>query len=114
MIRVRDPEPMRFLKYLVLAPIAALILIFAYANREWVTIYFDPVGFSGLKPVSAPEYAALLVAAAAGVIAGGAATWLGQGRHRRALRDAEAEISRLRGELQAARFAAHPALPTPA
>ena len=101
---------MRFFKYLLLTPLAAIILIVAYANRGWVTVGFDPTGFSGVKPIEAPEYAALLAAMAVGVVAGGASTWLGQGGRRRALREAEIEIRRLRAELQAARFAAGPTL----
>jgi uncharacterized integral membrane protein len=106
----RGFELMRLLRYLILAPVAALILIFAFANREPVTIYFDPIGGHGLNPVQAPEYVALLLAMALGVVAGGAATWIGQGRRRRAARRAEAEAARLRQELQAARLAAAPAL----
>ena len=101
---------MRLLKLLVAAPIAALILAFAFANREWVTIYFDPIGGSGLKPVPAPQYAVLLIAAAFGVIAGSVTTWIDQGRHRRALREAEAEAARLRQELQTQRFSTPPSL----
>jgi uncharacterized integral membrane protein len=95
----RGHEPMRFLKFLVLTPLAAIILIFAFANREWVTIYFDPIGGHGLNPVQAPEYVALLIAAAVGVVAGSVATWIGQARHRHAARAAQAEAQRLRGEL---------------
>ncbi len=101
---------MRFLKFLLIAPLAALLLIFAYANREPVTIYFDPIGGSGLAPVAAPAYLALLIAAAVGVIAGSFATWIGQGVYRRAARRAEAESARLRNELQAARLGATPPL----
>jgi len=100
---------MRFLKLLFALPVAALILVFLFANREWVTINFDPVGGSGLAPAPAPLYAVLLAAAALGVVAGSAATWLGQSKHRRALREAEAEAARLRQELQQ-RFAPPPTL----
>jgi uncharacterized integral membrane protein len=103
-------EAMRLLKYLILAPVAALILVFAFANRESVTIYFDPIGGHGLDPVRAPEFVALLLALAVGVVLGSVSTWIGQGRHRRAARRAEAEAARLRQELQAARFAATPSL----
>jgi membrane protein YqaA with SNARE-associated domain len=95
---------MRLLKYLFLAPVAALILVFAFANREWVTINFDPTGLSGLAPMEAPEFLVLLITAAFGVVAGGMTTWIGQGRHRRAARDAQTEAARLRAELQAARL----------
>jgi len=105
---------MRLLKFIVIAPLAAILLIFAYANREWVTIYFDPIGGSGLKPVPAPQYAVLFVAMAIGIVLGGVSTWIGQAKHRRAAREAKAEIARLRGELQAQRFAPAPALARPA
>ena len=105
---------MRFLRFLVMAPVAALILVFAFANRDWVTIYFDPFDVSGLKPLPAPQYAVILAAIAVGVVAGGAATWIGQGRYRRAAREAEAEAARLRGQLQSARFATAPSLARPA
>ena len=32
----------RFLKFLILAPIAALILAFAIANRQEISVSFDP------------------------------------------------------------------------
>jgi hypothetical protein len=95
---------MRLIRLLLVAPIAALILAFAFANREWVTVYFDPIGGHGLEPVQARQYVVLLVVAGLGVVAGSAATWIGQGRHRRALREAEAEAARLRQELQAQRL----------
>ena len=110
MVGGKDTPMLRMLNYLLLTPIAALILIVAYAFRGWVSIGLDPTGFSGLKPVDAPEYAALLAAMAVGVVAGGVSAWLGQGGRRRALREAEQEIRRLRAELQAARYAAEPVL----
>jgi hypothetical protein len=91
---------MRFLKFLALTPVAALLLTFLYANREWVTINFDPGFGSGLRPVQAPQYAALLGAMAVGVVVGGVSTWMGQARQRRAAREAKAEAARLRAELQ--------------
>ena len=93
---------MRLVRYVFLIPIGAALLAFGFANREWVTINFDPVGDT-IPPVAAPLYLALFAAAAAGVVCGGVATWMGQHRHRRAARAAEAEAARLRDELDAAR-----------
>jgi hypothetical protein len=46
----------------------------------------------------------MLVAAGLGVVAGSAATWIGQGWRRRALREAEIEAARLRQELKTQRL----------
>ncbi len=96
---------MRLLRLLVAAPIAAVILAFAFANREWVTVNFDPVGGHGLEPVQVRQYVVMLVAAGLGVVAGSVTTWLDQSWRRRALREAEAEAARLRQELQSQRYA---------
>ena len=101
---------MRLLKFLVLTPLAALILVFAFANREDVTINFDPFGVTGFAPKQAPAFFVLLIAVALGALAGGVTSWIGQGKHRRAARDAQAEAARLRSELQAARLGAPPSL----
>jgi hypothetical protein len=50
----------------------------------------------------------LTVAVMIGVVAGGVATWFGQGKHRRAARMSRAEADNLRAEVQAARAALAP------
>ena len=87
---------MGWLKLIFAAPVAAVLIAFLFANRDAVTIAFDPIGGHGLEPVRTPIYVALLAAAGVGVVAGSVATWIGQSRHRRAAREAEAEIARLR------------------
>jgi len=96
---------MTLLKLILVAPLAAVLLAFAFANRDWVTIGFDPTGYVPLPPIQVPQYGAMFAAAALGALAGGFLTWVGQSRHRRAARAAEAEAYRLRQELQAARIA---------
>jgi hypothetical protein len=96
---------MNVLKLLIVLPVAAVLLAFAFANREWVTIGFDPTGRNLIAPLDAPQYAVIFAAAALGALAGGFVTWLGQSARRRAARLAEAEVMRLRQELQAARIA---------
>jgi uncharacterized integral membrane protein len=96
---------LRILKFAVVAPIAILLLLFAFANRQFVTVYFDPFP-SGDIPAfafSAPLFVVLILTAMLGVIAGGAATWIAQGRHRRAERRNRAEADRWRAEADAAR-----------
>ena len=94
------------LKLIIVTPIAIVLLAFAFANRHMVTVSFDP--FAGadaqaFAAVSAPLFLVLFLAAMIGVLAGGAATWLRQGKHRKAARANRAEAERLRGQAQALR-----------
>jgi uncharacterized integral membrane protein len=105
-------DPMvRFLKFIIIAPIAIVFLIFCFANRHIGSISFNP--FEGDIPelsLQAPMFIIILLAVAVGVIAGSVATWISQGRHRRALRALRHENERLQAELQVAK-AALPAIP---
>jgi hypothetical protein len=103
---------LRFLKLLLIAPFAILFLVFAFANGQFVTVSFDPLA-SGDVPaysIEARMFIVLTVAIMIGVVAGGVATWFGQGKHRRAARMYRAEADRLHGELQAAKAALAPPL----
>jgi len=95
----------RFLKIVVVVPVAIALLAFAVANHHFVTVSFDPFP-SGDVPAFAidlPLFVALILAAMLGVVAGGVAVWLAQGRHRRAARRSRAEADRLRAEAEAGR-----------
>jgi uncharacterized integral membrane protein len=95
------------LKLIVLAPVALLLLVFAFANRHFVTVSFDPFvgGDIAAFAITAPLFVILILAMMIGVLAGGVATWLAQGKYRRAARQYRAEVERLRGEARASRAA---------
>ncbi len=90
----------RFLKFLVLAPVTLLFLAFAIANRQIVTVSFDPFNSGDIPSpqISVPLFFVLIAATMFGVVLGGVATWLRQGRFRKAARDANARAEDLRGE----------------
>ncbi|QFU17943.1 LapA family protein [Microvirga thermotolerans] len=91
----------RFLKALVLLPVAVLVVLLAVANRSPVTLSLDP--FSREAPefaVQLPLFAVIFAAVMVGVVIGGAATWLAQGKHRRARRAFRREVSQLRSEAE--------------
>lgn len=93
-----------FFKALFLVPIAIVMLAFAYANRQPVNLLFDP--FNSAQPafaLTAPLFLVLFAAVILGVLIGGVASWLAQGRFRREARRQRAEADRLRAELARAR-----------
>jgi uncharacterized integral membrane protein len=90
----------KFLTALIVIPLALIFLVFAVANRHFVTVSFDP--FNSADPalsVSLPLFALIIVIAISGVIAGGLATWFGQRRWRRAARQHEADARTARAQL---------------
>lgn len=87
------------LKWLILVPVGVVLLVFAIANREPVRVVLDPIPGDGSDlQIVAPLFLVLILSAAFGVIAGGFAVWLAQGRHRRAARHARSDVDRLRSE----------------
>lgn len=90
-----------FLKALVLVPIAIVAVAFAVANRQIVSISFDP--FTAGEPmfaIVAPLFLLVFLLLMAGVLIGGVAAWLGQGRYRKAARRAQTEADDLHGEIE--------------
>jgi uncharacterized integral membrane protein len=85
-------------KFVILTPIAVLLLVFAFANRQVVSISFDPFVSDDIPAfaITAPLFLILLLTLIVGAVVGGAAVWLSQGRFRRAARQSRAEVDRLR------------------
>ena len=103
----------KFLAIAVLIPLAVIIVIFAVANREIVTISLDP--FNAAHPAYAlklPLFVLIFVLVAFGVVVGGVAAWLRQHRWRVRARRAVAEARDLRVRLDAEQPRANvPAVP---
>jgi len=101
----------------VLVPLGLIIVVFAVANRQLITVSFDPFGSDAMLSATMPLFVLVLVLMIAGVIIGGVAAWLRQAKWRRAARHARAESSALRSELDGLRrrlaAAEHAGLPSP-
>lgn len=90
----------KFLKTLVIVPLALVLLAFAVANRHLVAVSFNPFDSSDASlALTLPLFIVIIAAAVLGVIAGGIAVWFGQRRWRRAARRYEAEASEARQKL---------------
>jgi hypothetical protein len=92
---------LRFLKLIVLVPLAVLVGLISLANREAVTLSFDPlVSGNPALSVSAPLFVVLFLTLLLGVLLGGIGAWLGQGKWRRAARRRSDEVDQLRAEIR--------------
>jgi len=90
----------KFFAIAVLVPLAIIIVMFAVANREIITVSFDP--FDSAHPAFAlkmPLFILIFALVALGVLVGGIAAWLRQHKWRARARRAEAEARDLRGRL---------------
>jgi uncharacterized integral membrane protein len=87
---------------LILVPLAIVIIAFAVANRQAVTLSLDP--FSADAPAAAltlPLFALVIVLLILGVVIGGVAAWLRHSKWRRVARRLEREVAVLHGKLDA-------------
>ena len=90
----------KFFTALVVIPLGLLFVVFAVANRHFVTVSFDP--FNTRDPsvgVTMPLFAVIIVVAILGVVAGGTATWFRQRHWRRVARQSEVEARRAQAQL---------------
>jgi uncharacterized integral membrane protein len=102
----------KFLTALIVIPLGLILMVFAVANRHFVTVSFDPfVSNDPSFSVTLPLFLLLIVVAALGVLAGGCAVWFGQRHWRRAARRNDADARAARGELADLRARAAAARP---
>jgi uncharacterized integral membrane protein len=88
----------------IVVPLVAVIVAFAIANRQAVTVSFDP--FSSAAPAYAatlPLFVVIFAVLILGVLIGGAAAWLRQGKWRRIARRLDADVRALHGDLETIR-----------
>jgi uncharacterized integral membrane protein len=90
----------KIVTWIIVIPPLVILVAFAVANRQAVTVSFDP--FSSTAPAYAatlPLFALIFAVLILGVIVGGFAAWLGQGKWRRSARRLDAEARALRQEV---------------
>jgi uncharacterized integral membrane protein len=106
----------KLLTAIVVIPVAAILLVFALANRTPVTLSLDP--FSPGDPafsVDLPLFLIIILAVMVGVVVGSVADWISHRRFRREARHNRNEVRRLEQEaadLRRTRIPA-PSLPAP-
>ena len=94
----------KIVTWIIVIPLAAVIIAFAVANRQTVTVSFDP--FSSASPAYAatlPLFVVIFVVLILGVLVGGIAAWIRQGKWRRAARRLDGEVRALHDEIEGIR-----------
>ena len=87
---------MRLILWLVVLLLAVYSAFFAVNNRGSLTLDFDPVPYSLDLPIFAGVLGAILI----GLIVGGVAAWLRQGKWRRETRKLRRDVRGLEAELE--------------
>lgn len=79
---------MKHLSWIILFPLAVVLIVFSVTNRDAIAIDLWPFPFSIDVPLFAVVFAALLV----GVVWGGVSAWLNGGKARRTARQKTREV----------------------
>jgi len=104
----------RFLIFVLLLIIGAIIAAFAVANRHDVSFIVDPFIDRDIAfKVSLPFYVFFFGAAFLGAIGGWIAAWLGQGHWRKAARETHKEAAIWKQEAEKLKRGLEQALPKP-
>lgn len=89
----------KLFNWIVGLPIAAAVVVFAVANRPWITVSFDP--FNRDQPhafVNMPLWVLFFCGIFVGLFAGWIAAWFAQGKWRKAAKEARIELVRAHNE----------------
>jgi hypothetical protein len=90
----------KLLSAVIMIPAFVALALLAMANQQPVAVSFDPFDASDTQfAVTVPLYVLGFTILIAGVVLGGFAAWLGQGRHRRLGNRLAAENVVIRAEL---------------
>jgi uncharacterized integral membrane protein len=90
----------KIIAVVILLPLAIVMIAFAVANRQIVRVSLDPFGGSD-SGLALPLFVLIILLLIIGVLIGGLAAWVRQGKWRSAARRAERQLEALRKKLEA-------------
>jgi uncharacterized integral membrane protein len=91
----------KIINLLILLPVGIILIIFCVANRQLVTLAFNPFRPEDqVLSLSAPLFVFLFGTLVVGMVVGSAATWFTQGRHRKRARTEAREAVRWQTEAE--------------
>ena len=88
-----------FFNWIFGLPVAAAAILFAVANRQWITVSLDPIQRDAPRlSVDLPLWTLLFCGVLIGILAGWGGAWFAHGKWRRAMREARIELLRTQNE----------------
>ena len=89
----------RIVNWIVGLPVAVVAIAFAVANRQWITVSFDPLHRDQpFASIAMPLWVLFFCGIFFGIFAGWIAAWLAQGKWRKAAKEARIELLRAQNE----------------
>jgi uncharacterized integral membrane protein len=86
----------KLLNWLLLVPLAILLILLSVANRQPTTLSLDPMNVEAPAfSVELPLFILMFLILIAGILIGSFLTWVSQGKHRKALREKSYEANQL-------------------
>ncbi|MCB1445318.1 MAG: LapA family protein [Rhizobiaceae bacterium] len=90
---------LRFVKLVILIPVAVALVVLSVANRHFVTLALNPFRPEDqVLSLSLPLFVLVFAALIIGVVIGSLVTWLAQGRYRKRAREGAQEARKWREE----------------
>ena len=87
---------------LITIPLAIILIVFSVANRGSVSLTLDPFNPGNpLLTMGVPLFVIILTSMMIGVLIGGTATWLKQGKHRKRARTEKSRAEDIKVEAEA-------------
>jgi uncharacterized membrane protein len=89
----------KIINLLILLPLGIILIIFCVANRQIVTLAFNPFRPEDqILSLSAPFFVFIFITLIIGMLVGSASTWFAQGKHRKRARSEAKEAVRWQSE----------------
>jgi len=90
----------KILSFIILVPLAILLVVFCVANREAISVSLDPIGTLPQLAFQAPLFVLLIGSLIAGLLLGGLGTWMTQSHYRAKSARRRREVENLRHEVE--------------
>lgn len=90
----------KILSFIILVPLAIVLVVFCVANREAIGVSLDPIGTLPQLAFQAPLFVLLIGSLILGLLLGGVGTWMTQSHYRAKSARRRREVENLRHEVE--------------